>query len=89
LSKLILMVRVFSWLLLLALPAILAEHEASQSTAPAWEPGAVSGVTVSFTSTRDSTFDKYARYVYSDGRQMCSCCAYLVWSGRGDLVLVL
>ena len=42
------MVRVFSWLLLLlALPAILAEHEASQSTAPAWEPGAVSGVSVS------------------------------------------
>ena len=85
------MVRVFSWLLLLlALPAILAEHEASQSTAPAWEPGAVSGVTVSFTSTRDSsTVEKYARYVYSDGRQVCSCCAYLVWSGRGDLVLVL
>ena len=71
-------------------PAILAEHEASQSTAPAWEPGAVSGVTVSFTSTRDSsTVEKYVRYVYSDGRQLCSCCVYLVWSGRGDLVLVL
>ena len=80
------MVRVFSWLLLLlALPAILAEHEASQSTAPAWEPGAVSGVTVSFTSRRDSSTVE----MYSDGRQVCSCCAYLVWSGRGDLVLVL
>ena len=41
------------------------------------------------TSTRNScTVDEYARYVYSDGRQVCSCCAYLVWSGRGDLVLV-